>query len=69
MWTKQSINDLKDAARAFLSEENIREHITALNVHLNRFESQPLIHKKIEHWKEAETEADWLKTMLGGLRA
>ena len=67
MWNKNQIRELKEAAYHSPDEDEIREHLTALNVHLNNFERQPLVHKKKEIWKEVEREADYIKARLASL--
>ena len=64
MWQKQQILTLKKTAYAHCADDDIQQHLTALNLHLNKYESLPLIHQKNEKWKEVEWEADQIKARL-----
>jgi len=67
MWNKHQIQALKEKAYSFSDDNDVRTHLTAMNVHLNKYERMFLIHKKNEEWKEVEREANGIKARLTAL--
>jgi hypothetical protein len=64
MWNKQQIQTLKEKAYFFCGDDCVRKHLTAINVHLSNYERQLLVHSRNEEWREAEGEADQIKSRL-----
>jgi hypothetical protein len=64
MWNKQQIQALKEKAHYFISDDYIREHLTALNFHLSIYEGHTLVYKKQEKWVEVEAEANHIRARI-----
>jgi hypothetical protein len=69
MWNKQDIQVLKQRAYACINDDDIRDHLSALNIHLNNYEKKPLFHEKNQQWRQAEYEADLISNLLDSLPA
>ena len=61
MWNKQQIRNLNQKANAYCGDDYVRDHLDALNFHLNNYEMLTLPQKRIEQWKEVECEADHIR--------
>ncbi len=68
MWSKQQIQGLKQTAYSYVTNDDIRDHLSALNSHLNNYERQPLFHEKNRQWKQVESEADVIYRILESLQ-
>jgi len=58
---------LKQIAYGYPEVEEIQQHLTALNVHLNNFDKINSIPKKNGVWKEVEREAENIKALLASM--
>ena len=68
MWNKQQIQMLKQEAYSFSNHEGIRDHISVLNAHLNNYEKKTFVSEKNQAWKEAEKEANLIRSLLDSLQ-
>ena len=68
MWNKDQIRALKQTAYSFISDDYVREHLSALNIRLSSYDRQPLVTDKNRLWREAEHEADLIREKLDSMQ-